>query len=725
MKLIDNGYTQSADGHCWTVTIEHTVDDASKGELVRKNQLDMPADGIELEWKATARHATLCGSACSVTVCSEGYADWRNFYATSPGDVVLKLWRDGELYWQGVLDLETYAEPYDVTFGADVQLTFSDLGALRHLKFDLAADADHTLFSLLCTALERAGLPAVIEHCYEIADAAGHYFRLYDVSVNGSNFYDEDSNPVTWADVLESVLFPLGLRIVQTPGGKFTVYDIPHRYSRTYRRDIIWSATGQSLSVDKVYKTVELTFSPYGSAKAVTGRIDYDSVEFQALDGENTIYTDQLPDAWPGFKVEWGKYKDGAEDLIFNPNFPATVGKITKIYSGQESAFVVGALWPSKASDNPMQYLPAIFPRGVVRWTGPGGPVPRQLFAAKPVRLLRRPDMMRIKLGIMLDGRYNPFEDADDNCRSQYDQQQKHILAAVPARIYITAPDGTQYWWKNNNIDHPAWQRVIGNDGTPGYCWLTFYSWNKNEGKCIGGTITNKHSAGAPDSVTGGKVSQRRLDLFQLRGDGEFVDMPPIAGTLSVEIFDGVAVYDNKGRLVDDLNNSGCYGHLYWLLYNSLDVDLCDRHGNTLNDEDISYKIEIDNRRADTLALDTTCGSAVDAPANARGLYIYHTKPLTTIQRPGRISGSVEAMQLALTASQYAERSHTLRGQIYADDIYKNAFTMIAPFADRALPDTSFLCTSAVYNILAGTVDADFCQIKPVTFNPNEDVTQN
>ena len=68
----------------------------------------------------------------------------------------MDVYRDGVLYWSGLLDAEFYEEPYEKAANYPVSLKFSDFGVLNRLKYDLAGM--RSIKEVITYCLQRAGL---------------------------------------------------------------------------------------------------------------------------------------------------------------------------------------------------------------------------------------------------------------------------------------------------------------------------------------------------------------------------------------------------------------------------------------------------------------------------------------------------------------------------------------------------------------------------------------
>ena len=711
MNTIVKGSFIGRDGHSWDVELRRTTDPDSELVTERLEPLDIAADAITIEWADTARHEAVCGSCCTISVQSGGYADWREYLTAEPCEVSLTLRRDGALYWMGALDTETYLEPYDADNHYDVELTFYDFGSLDRLRFDLPAEGRYSITELIAEGLRAAGIydTLVQTHALQVSAAGAEAMtcNLSHITVRGADFYDEDGEAMTWREVLANVLEPLSLRLVQG-AGVFVIYSISRLSPSANPRLIRWSATGQTLGVDDMYNAVELEYSPYADTTPVDTKMNFDDLD----DGTQfaSFRADKLLTSAEAFRLLHTTTPVADLPMLLPDEGDAVPVKQKAIYGSSDDAYLL-VVWPHGRYDHTPVPCPAA-DNGIA-----GG----LLFASRSFVLDKLPELLCVKLEMLLDGRYNPFEPAgENNNESVYKEQREYIAAAVYAQIKLTADDGTVYTWHNNLLNDgakPQWKQEPG-----GFCLLTYYSWKQGGGDVIGGWITNRHSEGLPSKVLRGtNSSQGFLDFCQRRGDGEFISAPPVPGVVEVKIFGPVLAYDKKGHLASG-DGKGNYSAFTWLAFRSLTVGICDRYGKTVDAEDLRYRVDIDERLANTLSLTSNCGSPDGVPASARSIYFYDGNTDFTVGHDGHM-GNAERTRIAMVASQYAGRTHVLSGETYADDRWRNPFAMHYPMADPALPGVVFMLTAATYNVLDGTATITAKQVKPVTYDVDTDVT--
>ena len=196
-------------------------------------KLQFPSDEpVVIEWAHSDKEESLCGSVADVTIISPGDRTYEDLYTITPGDITLKIYRNGSLYWSGTLDPEFYEEPYSSGSEYEVTLTFSDFGILNRMKFNM--EGMQSMQDILNDALQRAKLG----HCSPVRQYISTCMKgnaipvtLSDLSLRADNFYDEDGEALSMYEVLEGMLQPLGLRMVQQAGEVY-VYDLNALYQK-------------------------------------------------------------------------------------------------------------------------------------------------------------------------------------------------------------------------------------------------------------------------------------------------------------------------------------------------------------------------------------------------------------------------------------------------------------------------------------------------------------
>ena len=120
------------------------------------------------------------------------------------------------------------------------------------------------------------------------------------ISVRSENFVDEDGEASTLYEVLEGILQPLAVRIVQRAGTIY-LYDLNGLYTKGTPKAIQWDGDSQTMGTDKVANNVIVSFSPYSSAELLSDEMEYGG----KYDIEHTNLTSDAPTV---DYDEWGEY---------------------------------------------------------------------------------------------------------------------------------------------------------------------------------------------------------------------------------------------------------------------------------------------------------------------------------------------------------------------------------------------------------------------------------
>lgn len=282
-------------GTVWRVEIHEEAETA----FSTVGELSFPYDEpLLIEWEKKAKEEVIQGSSATLKLISPGDRTYVDLYSVKPCAVRLDVYRDGALYWRGTLDTELYEEPYESASGYTVSLTFSDFGVLARKK--LYGHEVQSLRSILERALEAAGLAGMEIYDGYISSRVVPAARLVpetngptgassqaeaqaptssaasrgsegaqaptglldELYVSGDNFYDEDGEAITAEEVVEGVLQPLALRMIQC-GGLVYVYDLNGLHAGAEKVMLEWAGATQTLGTDRVYNNVRVKWSPY------------------------------------------------------------------------------------------------------------------------------------------------------------------------------------------------------------------------------------------------------------------------------------------------------------------------------------------------------------------------------------------------------------------------------------------------------------------------------
>lgn len=721
------------------------------------------SEPITIEWDSKGKEEPICGSTATLNVISPGDRTYAGLYTVEAGSVRLDIYRNGFLYWSGCIDTEFYEEPYERQSGYIVSLSFTDLGIFKRLK--LYGHGARSLAGMLREALDAAGLEnlaiddSLISSRLAAADA--ETMSLSDILVSGDNFYDEDGEAVTAEEMIAGILQPLALRAIQR-SGKLWVYDI-NGLMGAERSYIEWKGATQTLSADKVYNNVTVTWSPYvrkGNLlpeECWTLKTDKTLYSFSfedvnaggrpvIVDGKAARYTSYHyttdSDEWPdqtdvGFTLWLSRTGKGAELVSDKINYY----KIVPQNDGSESegiAIMYTAVWADKVdgakymSFNACGVLPPVLSADI----SAGAEV---LFRSQKADIpaVANPDSLylRVVARLLLDPRSNPFEQAGDWMDGAHEKTYQEQWSKYGNFVYVpccvkfqSARSGKIYCWDNRlevktqagltlkSLDSTLgqWKEYTETGGKPDvFGYLAYYSGSDRRDAA---GVANGFANNRP-----GINPHRRTITTQLSAcePGAYLPYPDDgAGNVWVEILSpGWEAIDAGHDFTDtrteyffkDYQTAGHYKIRHILMeLPQIEIVNARMFGEDIDDEDIVYRAELNASAAEPLEIDTICGSVAGGVPTARGVYLRSDgSQITELTRAGR-TAQIEELLIGTLYSQYAERHTVLSGEAAVPP------DGLCVFIDRAQEGTClFMQTGGCENLGQDTSDAEFIEITP------------
>ena len=727
--------------------------------------LEFDADEpLVIEWSGKSKEEVICGSAATLKIVSPGDRTYEDLYSIEVGRVRLDVYRDNTLYWSGCIDTEFYEEPYEQACGYTVTLTFADFGVLDRLKYDGVGMP--SIEDVVSYAIYRSGIYIDNIEEYLISTKilpTGEAMRLRDIKVRADNFYDEDGEASTLAEVVEGVLQPLALRMVQR-GGRVYVYDLNALYEQAERKPIEWDGDSQTMGVDAVYNNAKITWSPYAQEGnlAVAScwreelKTDASLVALNNLQGvtkgDATYWSYHYSaDLWDwldatdcGFTLWVSKLGNGAElvnDAVkfFKtvPQYDGAEGEGIAISWGGYRGYKVdnGSGWSAELEYYPHGAYPPKL-AGPIRGKANVGGI---LYKTDPVWLPPVDDpntvQLRVKMELLMDPRFNPFESAakilkGEDEASWYDQFNKHgNFVYVPVTIKFK-PDGSDavYVWGNREIilnlvgDNPvttlagtygSWQLLSENaDGTNPNAWgyLAYYSVKDREDSC--GVLGWKANRPAINPHR-----EKVTSVLNNVDDGQYLPYPRYGGKggeLWVELrTKGWYIGRDRSALIADENGAGnkeLWNKVRWILAKLPEVEILNgaQFGQEIKVDDVEYQAQLLPDAKEPIEIDTVCGTSAEGIPTARGAYYKRANGLQvkTLTRAGRTS-QAEDLLIGTLYSQYAQRRTKLSGEAVI------LHDPMAVYTEANQEGKVFLATEDVQDVRMDVSDAVFVEFRP------------
>lgn len=747
-QLRYTGEFLSRAGVTWRVEI---LQDAS-APFGSVGQLTFEAEeALVIDWKHTDKEAVICGSEATLKLVSPGDRTYEDLYTIKVGRIRMDVYRENALYWSGALDPEFYEEPYEAYNHYVVTLTFSDFGILDRLKYNLAGM--QTLQAILLDALTRSsinygGLDADTYCTTYFPD--GGKANPAALAVRSENFYDEDAEPSTLKEVVEGVLQPLALKMIQR-NGQVYVYDLNGLHTAA-QRAITWDGDSQTMGVDKVANNVKVNFSPYSSAELLNGDLEYG--------GEYSVEMVNLV-ADPG-KSYYSYYPDYSEEHRQGSNWDYNLINFTIFISNQGKGLVY--LNPSARYCHILPLVGGPSETTGIAWAfhsgGHGG-----LNTGWPKRILNTVTMeqstvlmkthrvflpalssegqksyyVRISLEMLLDARYNPFTEGNDgNEGGNYEGVKTRTgYAFVPIAVNIYDSKGNAIChYDNSSIakggtkGHLAYCKGswVSGEGGFGSAYLEYYDPNdlwESAGIC--GWKKNRQCIGRPGR---GNVDVVLYDSFKQMADGQYMPYPTQGGYLEVTVFAGVQCFDMdeyngttqtawESPYYWGPNENDWYNKVRWLLYKAPKVELV--KNNLIFDaaelDDVEYSGYINKHAKEEISIDTICGTANTTCPTAKGIYCRATDSLQvqTLKRAD-VTDHPEKLLIGTLYSQFAARKTTLSGEAKIDT------GGLCIYTERNQAGKVFMMSSETQDVITDTTDAQYTEFNADEYEAIEEV---
>lgn len=625
-------------------------------------EIYFPVSPLEIEWSCSGgKMGNIHKSAATLTVESDTDRRFIDLYQVEVGVVLLKVYRNGALYWCGTLDTELYEEPYSTEKHYDVTLTFADFAPLERLKWQNKG------FSTFGGVVNVALSDAQIEHTSiekhistKLSKTSTTSITLDELSVLGANFFDEEGQPMDTYTVLEEVLKPLALHIIQK-GGKIIIFDLNALYALD-TQSVNWASTDANLGVDDTFSNVRLEFSTYGDSKVVNCEFDEKKTASDAR-FETLIMVDYASEngVWKnpeGFTFFVGQKSDTKIELFNGAKF----FRIKSEYSGSDEAGIVRTAMTKHSPSGDYYKIDNLHISSPVFWEQSVVSVPIFKLSGGHVAWSQSDFLdykLKISLDFLFDVRYNPFENkGEDNESGNCNYMETMCkVAYVPIILNLKNADGIiTYHYENrgvmNSTGYVNSGRWLPGEGQLGECFLCYYASNRN-GSAVSGWTKNKPIIGyfmgdLPSNIT-------------LLGDGEYIVMPPESGWIEMVVGDGVNVPMSSilpGKLKFE------HERIRWVMYKGVKIEVVKRNGRQYECEDVELSATINSKAKDELDISTILGTLKTPSITAKGQILdYLHRPITRFSRAG-VDDLAEKLLIGTAYSSYAKRYDTLNGTV-------------------------------------------------------------
>ena len=606
-----------------------------------------------------------------------------------------------------------------------VKLTFSDFSLLDRMNFSLRGTRSISVLIdnfIAETKINNRGIERYISTtCSSVSGE-----MLDNVGISCENFYDEEGVPLTMREVLDEILRPFALRLIQREG-KLFIYDLNAVQAEFKPEQIRWESDDAVLGVDKTYKNVTLTFSPYPQKKlystTLTEKMLDEGAEryYVAKDLSKSPFVDNNI----GFMIDLKKTTGVSEELEIRPD-KALLFRIIPVFSGSEAFGIASRIrdvykMPLLGTETPIDTsgsdygAPWLFKvrrtlslpetRVVFNYSSPG--------VILDGKSCLTDIMLRLKVEAMIDGRYNPFEEATAlNGKSAYEKMQDIKEYNISYILRIIDTDGNiKMHYENRVYDKESEEEGF------------FRHYKEINGKWVDGdveygtpkmTSLRYYDSGGYTGWRGGwqmnRVGYLRSYIPRTAsGEGDLIPIPPGNQGCTLEL----TIISCFARVVNPHKHNGLTTDSHtiprWVLFKIPELTLVNQYGKEVVGNDIEYKTWLNSSAKEEKKIETIVGTPCTSTNFGMGMLL-DVSSRTTLQiftRAG-VSASLEKLLIGTWYSNYNRRMNMLSGTV-------RLLNRFGTYTDVSEPGT-YLMVGDVQDVREDESNVKLAEITPDNF---------
>jgi hypothetical protein len=628
------------------------------GTAYAVQELTFPAgEPLVIEWQGRDKLEPVQSSAATLRILSPSDRAYLGLYTAVAGSIRMDVYRSNALYWSGTLDPEIYEEPFAYLDGYVVSLTFADFAILDRLKFETVNNRHFISISEMisrCITLSEISTGALDLRISTQTEGGASVMNVYVID---ENFRDEDDEPMTMREVLDGILRPLSLRMIQK-AGRITIYDINALGNAT--QTVWWASTDSVLSMDVTYNNVEVNYSPYMRNKMIESELKPENIGNGITRRVNTQMS-HSNDFFPGFDIRLSDYSIKNKELtrlslqykyfainpIFSGDGDAGIAAVVRIWSDSSQSYESLAGLPASDLFDSNALLNAV----------------RRPYLYLPAN--REDFLLKLKAEVMVDARYNPFEEPVDDIVRTMDEMFQHQAnyCYIPFKLILRDENGTALYHYSNydlysgDFTIPKWQQTNAwktGAGDWNAAKLAYYQMDNEDRKTktgFRGWQTNKPIIG---------YWRKNLpSIYRRMNDGEYIPLPPASGWLEIQISGAFLCLDYG------FETTLYYERIMWYLFKKLELTLVDKYGNDIDETDHFIRAWVTKTAKEDLSIDTILGTLPGGGhPTARGQFFTSTGAVVERFTRAGYTDMIDRLLAGTVYSQYYGRKKKLSGTV-------------------------------------------------------------
>lgn len=551
---------------------------------------------FSLEYLDVKKLEPIQGSQASLRLLSKSVFQFTDLHTDDMQGYMVKFYRAGQLYWIGYLDSELYSENLTDSPPYPVEFSGADFNILERLKFRDEKEKAYTDINTLLTQLKRCfdklGLPfqKLYIGCSTVPEgitSTSTETALHKLYIQSSNFYDEDGEPMSCREVVESILQPFGLMMVQRDANVY-IYDLNtiksggvmkcyNFASLAYVGDTaVDIVLGDISDIGTMSTDASLGFEEMINNTTITSSLYADSVDQNTTIEEQYLSEEVNDDPRLTDRIFYSKSTN--IENVQNGMFAIYYGRTTSNYVGERNTikgcyadyFRLGALLP---------LYRVKYPNYITKVDSPGG---RWAY----------PYYINLKMSVYPSTAHHPLLN-----KKEEGVGNSEILKLY-CNLYVTDDMGKaiSYYRILNDKGTSGWAASPNGVIEQGKCILWFCNEN-SKSSVLDGWIANANKTGIHEGSTG-------IIDASLIGTGIFVP-PAVSGYLVFEITNKCEIQNSS------LDGSVDASKIKMLLYDDINIDIVDEFGDTPSTDDYEFKSYINKKvEADFEKVTLKCISA-------------------------------------------------------------------------------------------------------------------
>lgn len=527
-----------------------------------------------LEYSEVKKLTPIQGSGATLNLISKTIFQFENLHTDNMQEYLVKFYRGGLLYWMGWLDPELYEENLALYPPYPVEFTAADFNVMERLKFTSKTEARYTdiasLFTQLKRCLDRLDLPfdKLYIGCTTTAEGitlAASESLLHKLYIQSANFYDEDNKPMSCKEVIESILQPFGLMMIQRDASVY-IYDYntvsQGGWMKVYSFDTMSYITDEAVSFllgDMSDIGFMSSNAPYGFEEMINNVSITSSVYADNLEEKIELDDDELSEKIEierPLKNTWFYKKSTQIESLNGGIFAVYIGDISSTYDKGQEIVACYAEYKPIVSD--------VFPLFRVRSN-------KYITKVEPVEEENRkiyPYVLNIGISSYSSTSPHPI-------MIEGEELDNSEVLKLHCNLYITNDKNEIIAYYRTFGDENGWVKVVNNTIEQGQ-FILWFGKVKSEGSILNDWIINSDKTSIKDRNPGA--------LFETEYEkGVFIN-PDISGTLTFEITNKSLIYNpNSEKEVDSSKVS-------MLLFDKIEIKILDRKGNAPSTDDYEFR---------------------------------------------------------------------------------------------------------------------------------------